>query len=110
MQNAADVETKLAEAFSLMYGHLPHSAMLVHKSKRIVALNAPARIMGREPGKICAKLGPARMHAGCLALKALSEQKTQCKRAKTPQNKDLMVYWLPVAGHNEYYVHIVVDI
>lgn len=105
MQNIVELEAELAEAFQRMYGAFPKSAMLLHKSKRIVALNLAARDLGREPGNICAKLGPPEMHAGCLAHRAVSEQKAMYKAVTTPQGRSLILYWLPVIGYADYYVH-----
>lgn len=105
MQSIVELEAELAEAFQRMYGNFPESAMLLHKSKRIVALNDAARALGREPGNICAQLGPPEMHAGCLAHKAVNEQRAMYKAVTTPQGRSLIVYWLPVTGHADYYVH-----
>ena len=97
-------EQVLINAFHLMYDNFPEAAMLVHKSKRIVALNEGAKTPDRIPGKICAKLGAPEMHAGCLAYKALSEQRAMYS-AVSLNGRSLIVYWLPINGHPDYYIH-----
>ncbi len=99
-----NTDPKLLEAFELMWGHYPASAMLIHKSRLIVAANAVCRAGGREPGSVCAKWGDPEAHKGCLAGKALAEQKAQ-SRIVSSGGVARKSYWLPVAGYHDYYVH-----
>lgn len=103
--NALEIhEKELADAFNRMYGHFPGSAMLLHKSKRIVALNDTAQALGREAGQFCVKIGPPEMHAGCLANQALSTRRAVSKTANF-NGQILNIYWLPVSEHPDYYIH-----
>lgn len=99
-------EAILIEAFHLMYDHYPESAMLILKDKTIMAVNPAAAAIGRIPGDPCTKLGSPDMHAGCLADRAMNEQKAMFK-AKHLQNVDITLFWLPVCGYPGCYIHFV---
>ena len=93
------------EAFNLMWSKYPEPAMLIHKSKELVAVNQACREFGREAGTICAKHGAPEHHQDCLASKSLSSGKAMFLKRKLPDNIEMTVYWLPLAGHPDYYVH-----
>lgn len=107
MTGEIHVDEKLIEAFHLMYDHYPEPATLVHKTKRVVAVNPPCAAIGREVGMNCAKHGPAEAHKGCLAAKAVKEQKAQWKMSGTlmPWGREYVVFWLPVHGYPDFYIH-----
>ena len=69
------VDDKLIEAFHLMYDYFPEGVQLVHKSKRIIALNSACASFGRHVGMVCSKHGPPEHHKGCLANKTLKGHK-----------------------------------
>lgn len=102
----ADNESKaiLLAAFHLICDHYPESAMLIHKSKTILAVNPVAEALGRMPGDLCTKLGSADMHDGCLSNMALSEQKAMFK-SRHFQGNSFTLFWLPVCGYPDCYVH-----
>jgi hypothetical protein len=66
---------EVIDAFHLMFDHFPEGAQLTHRSKQIVALNPACRSGGKDVGMICAKQGPPEAHKGCLANKAIKNQK-----------------------------------
>ncbi|WP_281289442.1 hypothetical protein [Sporomusa termitida] len=42
------IDSKVMEAFELMWGNYPEPATLVHKSREIIAVNAAGRSFGRR--------------------------------------------------------------
>lgn len=107
MNAEIQVDEKLIEAFHLMFDHYPEPAQLTHKSKRIIALNAACKAIGRDVGMICAAHGNPEAHKGCLASRAIQEHKTQWKMMENPvQGKqNPVIFWLPVDGYPDYYIH-----
>lgn len=99
---------ELIDAFHIMYDYFPEAVMLIHKSKKIVAVNPAATAQGREPGKLCALHGTPDLHMGCLSHETMNEQKAQCK-AINYDGRDLVLYWLPVNDYPDYYVHFALN-
>jgi len=109
MNTTNAMEAQLAEAFHLMFDNFPEGVQLTHKSKRIVALNAAMEARGREVGMVCATHGPAESHRGCLANKALQEQRARWRQADTrPNGLKPIVYWVPLPGHPDYFLHFAI--
>lgn len=109
MDAVTQLEAQLAEAFHLMFDNFPEGVQLSHKSKRIVALNAAMGARGRTVGMICATHGPAESHRGCLANQALAEQRPRWRQGETkPNGSKPIVYWIPVPGHSDYFLHFAV--
>ena len=104
VKDAPEASPELLEAFALMWGTYPMPASLVHKSRTIMAVNGACRQGGRAPGMNCAKWDSPDRHRGCLADKALREQKSLFKETRTREGVT-RVYWLPVPGHPDFYVH-----
>lgn len=97
---------ELIDAFHLMYDNFPEAAQLTHKSRRIVAINPAGEGMGRHPGMTCIKHGPIENHKGCIAAKAINEQKPCWTIHESPGGGNkFAVVWLPVPGHPDYYIH-----
>lgn len=101
-------EVKLVEAFNLMWGNYPGPASLVHKSRKIIAVNDACRKGGREPGMNCSKWGTPELHKGCLANRTLKEQIPLYKESCS-ENSMKRIYWLPINGYPEYYVHFTTE-
>lgn len=97
----------LAESFRLMWDHFPGPCSLVHKSREVIAANPAARAMGREVGMICSKHGPPELHKGCLASKTLSSHEAQQIQMERDGKKNA-VFWLPIDGHDDYYLHFAI--
>lgn len=101
------VDDKLIEAFHLMYGYFPEGVQLVHKSKRIIALNSACASFGRHVGMVCSKHGPPEHHKGCLANKTLKGHKATWLKGPrmTPDAPEATIFWLPVDGYPDFYIH-----
>ena len=109
MDALSPTEAQLAEAFHLMYDNFPEGVQLTHKTKRIVAVNPAMRARGREAGMVCATHGPAESHRGCLAAKALQEQRPRWRQADPkPNGLKPIVYWIPLPGHPDYFLHFAI--
>ena len=98
------VDSKIIEAFDLMWGNFPEPATLVHKSKEVIATNTACKVVGLEKGMNCATHGAPEAHKGCLANKALRSQEATFKKAKYAE-KEIISYWLPVDGYPELFIH-----
>jgi hypothetical protein len=59
---------------------------------------------------ICAKHGPPEAHKGCLANKAVKDQKaTWATFPKTiPDGQAPVAFWLPVDGSPDFFIHFAV--
>lgn len=99
-----EVDPKLTEAFHLLWGAYPYPASLVHKSRTIIAVNEPCRQGGRVPGMNCAKWDKPETHQGCLANRALREQKAFYKERRSAAGVSL-IYWLPIPDYPDFYLH-----
>ncbi|MDR1050784.1 MAG: hypothetical protein LBP95_06835 [Deltaproteobacteria bacterium] len=106
-EDTKQLEERLAGAFHLMYDNFPEGVQLTHKSRRIVALNDRLSARGRSVGMLCVKQGGEAAHKGCLANKALASGRTVWVRKPGPKG-DVTVFWIPVEGHPDYYVHFAV--
>ena len=95
---------ELIEAFHVMWGNFPEPTTLVHKSRKILAVNKACRALGMEAGMNCAKFGPPESHRGCLANQALRSQQPAYRKVESG-GKEIISYWLPVEGWPEIYVH-----
>ena len=99
---------EVVDAFHTMWDMFPEPVSLVHKSREVIAVN---RVHYLTPGAICAKRGRGGPHKGCLADQAIQEQKAVVVSKHSPlENQQLITYWVPVAGHPEYYIHFSVRI
>lgn len=99
-----DETPELIAAFHLMWDHFPGPCSLIHKSKRVVAVNQASKDMGRNVGMRCIETGAPENHKGCLAAQALTERRAQ--RIQVDAHGTLrVVFWLPVDGYDDYYTH-----
>jgi hypothetical protein len=102
----------LQEAFHLMWDPFPFIVMLIQKDRTIIDVNASAKAMGINPGVKCFQLsGESKVHANCLANQALKEKQARRQTAYNEAFKCVYdSYWLPIAGHDDLYVHFGIDI
>lgn len=103
------VDSKVIEAFHLMWGNFPEPATLVHKSREVIAVNAACEVIGRVKSMNCATHGAPEAHRGCLADQALRAQQSAFKKAKIGE-REIIAYWLPVDGYPELFVHFGVGV
>lgn len=98
----------LIGSFHLMWDTYPGPCSLIHKSKKVVAVNPACKTIGREVGMICSKHGPPENHRLCRAANALSSHQAQRIDAERA-GKNYAIFWLPIDGHEEYYLHFSVE-
>lgn len=98
------IDSKVIEAFQLMWGNFPEPALLVHKSRKIVAVNETSRKLGRVEGTSCISYGEPESHRGCKANQVLANQQPAFLKKKNGE-KEIIAYWLPLDGYPEFYVH-----
>ncbi len=103
------IDSKVVEAFQLMWGNFPEPVTLVHKSREIIAVNKVCKDIGRTEGMNCAKLGEPENHKGCLANQALATQQPAFKKLKFGE-REIISYWLPVDGYPEIFIHFGVGV
>ncbi len=104
MNEQIEINPKLLEAFELMWGAYPGPASLVHRSKTIMAANAVCQAGGRTPGMKCSAWVSPDNHRGCQAERTLREQ-IPCYKEVRKENGVWRVYWLPIPGHPDFYIH-----
>lgn len=102
------VDPRLLEAFELMWGQYPGPASLVHRSKTIIAANAACQRGGRIPGMRCSTWPSPDNHRGCKANRTLDEQKAFHKEVRK-ETGVFRVYWLPVPGYPDLYIHFTTE-
>jgi hypothetical protein len=103
------IDTKVIEAFKLMWGNFPEPVTLVHRSREVIAVNAACEGIGRVKGMNCAKHGAPEAHRGCLGNQALQTQQPAFVKKKAGE-KDIICYWLPIDGYPDYFVHFGVGV
>lgn len=103
------IDSKVIEAFQLMWGNFPEPVTLVRKSREVVSVNAACRLIGRVEGMNCATQGAPEAHKGCLANQALATQQPAFKKIKFG-DKEIISYWLPVDGYPDLFVHFGVGV
>jgi len=101
------LDSKVVEAFQLMWGNFPDPALLINKSREIIAVNTACRTTGRVEGTKCLTYGVPESHKNCLANKALATQRAKFKKTKRGE-RDIITYWLPLDGYPDIYVHLII--
>jgi len=103
-------DQSVIEAFQLMWGNFPEPVTLIHKSRKVLAVNTVCKNSGRmQPGMNCAKQGSHENHAGCLANQALSSRQATYKKVIYGSH-EIISYWIPVEGYPEFFVHFGVGV
>jgi hypothetical protein len=102
-------DSKVIEAFELMWGNFPEPVTLVHKSREVIAVNTVCKRIGREKGINCATIGGPEDHKGCLANQALATQKPAFIKVRYGE-REIISYWLPVEGYPDIFIHFGVGV
>lgn len=93
-------------AFHMMWGSFPGPVRLIHKSRKVLAVNEVAQGMGMEVGVPCFSIGNPESHKACKANEALALDKGQRMNVEPGKIK----FWIPVRGCPDVYVHFTVPI
>ena len=105
------IGNELRSHFHLFWDIFPFPVMLTHKDRTILDRNKAAEAAGYGVNVKCSDLGPKEAHKGCRANKALSEQNAERVVGYVEMaNAVLDSYWVPLAGHEDLYLHFSIDI
>ncbi|HWR08073.1 hypothetical protein [Sporomusa sp.] len=98
------IDTKIIEAFHLMWDNFPEPVMLVHKTREIIAVNSACSKAGGTAGIKCSSIGSPEQHKRCLANQALASQRATYSKGES-NGRTVIGYWIPLPGHPDVYVH-----
>ena len=101
------VDSKIIEAFHLMWGKFPEPVCLIHKSREIIAVNEVCQKNGGVIGVKCFSKDSSEPHKYCLANQALASQQATYSKGESYE-KEVIGYWIPVTDCPEIYVHFAV--
>ena len=99
-----NIDSKVIDAFHLMWENFPEPAMLVHKNRDILAVNECFSKLGVVVGRKCTSIGAPEEHNGCLANQALASGRAAYSKSES-NGKTVIGFWIPVADHPDIYVH-----
>jgi len=106
-----EVSEEILRNFHLFWDNFPTAVTLVYRDRTIVATNLMAQAQGYPVGMKCIDLGEKKHHAGCRANLALRDKKGVREVAYYDfLGQVIDGYWVPLAGHEEFYVHFGIDI
>lgn len=98
------VDPKVLEAFHMMWGSFPAPVRLIHKNRKVLAVNEIAEGMGMEVGAPCFAFGNPESHKSCNANGALSTDKGQRMNVDPGKIK----FWSPVRDCPDVFVHFTI--
>jgi hypothetical protein len=102
------IESRILDAFQMMWGPFPEPVMLVHRDRTVLAVNDLGRQSGIPIGIKCHSLNPeagADHHCRrCQANVALRTGGTVCAEDVMGDTK-VRGYWMPLAEPADLYVH-----
>ncbi len=107
-----DIYAELIKAFHLMWDCFPSSASLLKKDRTVLACNPAAAERGYEVGAKCFHATKqTSVHKQCKANEAMREQTAQRELVyNATRNTVSEAYWFPVPGHNDVYLHAVINL
>lgn len=98
------IDSKVIDAFHLMWGNFPEPVMLVHKTREILAVNEACSKLGGVVGIKCSSIGEPERHKRCLANQALASQRAAYSKNES-DGKTVIGFWIPVVDYPDIYVH-----
>lgn len=101
------IDAAVVEAFHMMWGSFPAPVRLIHKNRKVLAVNEMAKSLGMDVGVPCTAVGNPQSHKYCDATKALATDTAQ--RMAAPGNR--IKFWCPVRNCPDVFIHftVVVD-
>jgi hypothetical protein len=100
------IDSKVLNAFQMMWGNFPGPVRLIHKSRKVLAVNDIAKTMGMEVGVHCFSIGNPESHKACKANEALSSAGGQRMNVEPGKIK----FWIPVKDCPDAYVHFTIPV
>ena len=104
METAVELPESVISAFHLMWDGFPEPVNIIHKSRKIMAVNRAGQAVGLTPGLFCSRLGSPKDHKGCLANKCVATGEPQYV-AIAKETHEAVGFWLPIEGYPEFYIH-----
>jgi len=99
-------DSKIIEAFHMMWGNFPAPVRLIHKNRKVLAVNEMAKDIGMEVGVPCFSFGNPESHKACKANEALCLNKGQRMNVEPGRIK----FWSPIEDYPDVYVHFTIPI
>ena len=108
---SSEISDDIKKNFHLFWDNFPCAVLLVHKDRTIIEINKAAKDVGYPVGIRCVDMGEKKHHAGCKANEALRDQKGVREVGYYDfLGRVLDSYWIPLAGAEDLYVHMGIDI
>ena len=98
------IDSKVIDAFHMMWGSFPAPVRLIHKNRKVLAVNEIAKSMGMDVGVPCFSFGNPESHKACNANGALSSHQGQRMNVDPGKIK----FWIPVGDCPDVYVHFTI--
>jgi len=98
------VDSKVIDAFHMMWGSFPEPVRLIHKDRKVLAVNEIAASRGMEVGVSCFSVGNPELHKVCGANEALASNKGQ--RMNAPDGR--IRFWSPVRNCPDVFIHFII--
>jgi hypothetical protein len=96
------VDSKVIDAFHMMWGSFPEPVRLIHKDRKVLAVNEIAASRGMEVGVSCFSVGSPELHKVCGANEALASDQGQRMNASDGRIR----FWSPVAP--DVFIHFII--
>ncbi len=100
------IDSKIVDAFHMMWGGFPAPVRLIHKNRKVLAVNEIAKSMGMEVGVPCFSIGNPESHKACRAIEAISSHEGQRMNVEPGKIK----FWSPVRDCSDVYVHFTISV
>jgi hypothetical protein len=100
------IDSKVLDAFHMMWGSFPLPVRLIHKNRKVLAVNEVAQSMGMEVGVPCFSFGNPESHKACNANEALSSDMGQ----RMDVGSEKIKFWSPVRNCPDVFVHFTVPV
>ena len=105
------ISEEVRNGFHLFYDNFPFPVMLVAKDRTILAVNRTGATAGYPTGLRCCDLGKPEDHRACRAGEALRDRESKrLVMYYEPAKQVVDSYWIPLAGHDDLFVHYAADI
>lgn len=101
------IDIEVIDAFHMMWGTFPAPVRLIHKSRKVLAVNEIAQSIGMETDVHCYSVGDPESHKGCKANEALSTSEGQ--RMDVDSGTKIK-FWSPVRGCSDVFVHFSIPV
>lgn len=105
--NNYEQEKKLIDAFNMIWSKYPEPAMLVHRGKRVMAMNWACRQVSSKLGSFCHEISgrACQDDRGSCLLKSCLDTRQAMHIKINDGRKQWSIHWVPVEGHPDYCVH-----